>query len=81
MPTSASGCLHLNILPFSDEVKALQWPPLPPSLAAPPSAEQRAAADALVDALDLDAAAWRGADAEARHPQGLLARRATPRAP
>ena len=78
---SASGCLHLNILPFSDEVKALQWPPLPPSLAAPPSAEQRAAADALVDALVLDAAAWRGADAEARHPQGLLARRATPRAP
>lgn len=78
---SASGCLHLNILPFSDEVKALQWPPLPPSLAVPPSAEQRAAADALVDALDLDAAAWRGADAEARHPQGLLARRATPRAP
>lgn len=57
-------CLYMNQLPFKDEVKSLLWPPL---AVPPPTDAQRSAAAALVDALDLDAAARRslpGADTE-----------------
>jgi len=55
-------CLYLNQLPFKDEIKSLLWPPV---RSEPPSDSQRAAADALVDALDLDAAARLGSQAGA----------------
>ena len=43
-------CLWLCLLPFAEEVKEVEWPA--PTTAAPSSA-QLAAADALVDALEL----------------------------
>jgi hypothetical protein len=49
-------CLYMTPLPFKDEIKALLWPPV---AVPPPTDEQRSAAEALVDALDLDAAALR----------------------
>lgn len=51
-------CLYLNQLPFREEVKSLLWPPPKHE---PPNEAQRTAAEALVDALDLDAEAHRRA--------------------
>jgi ATP-dependent DNA helicase 2 subunit 2 len=48
--------LYMTELPFKDELKALLWPPV---AAPPPTDQQRSAAEAFVDALDLDGAALR----------------------
>ena len=45
-------CLFLHAIPFEEELRRMEWQLPPKEAAAGPSAEQQAAADALVDALD-----------------------------
>ena len=67
--TPTFSCLWLHKLPYAEDVKAFDWGP-PPQLALH-SAEQQAAADALVDALDLTAVEGKPRAVEPLRPKAV----------